>query len=149
MLRAQESVTVHRPAEDVFRFMTDLENDVTWRSEVRSASVIGDTQREDYGVGTSFRERLDYQGNTADAIVVVTAFEPGRHAAFKADDGDVHVRGFYDFQPKGVAETEVKVTAEVELTGNLAKYEGLIGEALGDIVGRDVRRLRTTVEQMH
>jgi uncharacterized protein YndB with AHSA1/START domain len=49
------SIVINRPIEEVFGFLTNLENDLKWRSEWVDAS---NTSRGSLGVGATFRSWL-------------------------------------------------------------------------------------------
>ncbi len=48
--RFQSPITIGRPPEDVWRFLTDVSNDTRWRTGITSARMISDPP---YGVGSN------------------------------------------------------------------------------------------------
>ena len=91
MPSAERSVTINRPAADVFAYIADGTNGTEWRS------AVVDVQHESGdGVGAVYRQRV--RGPLRRKIKAdyeVTTFDPGRKLEFKAIAGPVRPRGSY------------------------------------------------------
>ena len=113
MPEAQESMTIARPVDAVFAYLTDGEKCPQWRSGVLDIKRVSG----DGGVGTRYAQGVKGpMGRRIAADYEVTAFEPSRRLAFKAIAGPVRPTGEYTFQeaPEG---TEVRFSLEEPLSG--------------------------------
>lgn len=80
MIRITESLTVERPAADVWAVVTDIESHPRWRPALREFSqVSGGPLR----VGSSIREVIEWRGRELRLDDVVTALEPERRLAIR------------------------------------------------------------------
>ena len=78
------SIVIDRPAEDVFAFLSDLENDVKWRREWVEAR---NTSQGPIGVGATFLLVSEVLGRRSEVVYEVTEYEPNRMAAWKTVSG--------------------------------------------------------------
>lgn len=140
-MRVSQSIYIARPSEDVFAFVADHKNDHLWRAELISTNVEGDVGE---GVGTHVRQRVSYQGRTAETHLEVTEFEPGRRICFRAHGG-VRAHGCYDVKPDGPG-TYLTVSATVELKGGAAMLERFVRQAVEQAAAQDLQRLKGVLE---
>jgi uncharacterized membrane protein len=112
MPHAEHSVTINRPAADVFNYFADGENCTEWRSGViEIKKVSGD------GVGTQYKQSIRGPGGRAvPADYTITEFTPNSVIAFQTTSGPVRPRGRYDLQESGGV-TTVNFSLDAELTG--------------------------------
>src|SRR5687767_12435563 len=83
MARAEHTVLVRRPPDEVFEFLTDLSSVPEWQSgavEVRQAD-------EALGVGATYVQVLQFLGKRLEATIEVTEFDPGRRFSLKTRSG--------------------------------------------------------------
>jgi carbon monoxide dehydrogenase subunit G len=113
MPRAQRSVRIARPVEEVFAFFTDPANETRWRgSQVKEFTATGPV-----AVGTRIHQVVaGPMGRGIDADIEVTDLEPNASYAFRGVAGPVRPEGEYRFHPEG-AETEVTFTLDAPLSG--------------------------------
>jgi uncharacterized protein YndB with AHSA1/START domain len=112
MPHAEHSVTINRPAADVFKYLADGEKCTEWRSGViEIKKVSGD------GVGTQYKQSVRGPGGRAiPADYAITEFAPNSRIAFQTTAGPVRPHGQYALQEAGGA-TTVTFTLDAELTG--------------------------------
>lgn len=112
MPHAEHTVTINRPAVDVFNYLADGEKCTEWRSGVIEIKhVSGD------GVGAEYKQSVRGPGGRAiPADYTITEFAPNSLIAFQTIAGPVRPRGRYVLQESGGA-TTVTFTLDAELTG--------------------------------
>ena len=94
MPEESNTVTIARPAGDVFAFLADAENDKQWRG-----GVIEMTRSSGQGVGTTYRQIVAGPGGRRiDADVEITEFIPDQRIAFRTTQGPVRPTGSYELQ---------------------------------------------------
>lgn len=78
------SIVINRPAEEVFEYLANLENDLQWRSEWVETRKLSDGSP---GVGATFRLTGEMFGRQIPTVYEVTEYEPCRTAAWKTVSG--------------------------------------------------------------
>jgi uncharacterized membrane protein len=78
------SVDIDRPPEDVFSFVSDLQNDPRWRREWVDAER---TSQGPIGVGTTSSLFAKVLGRRTEAAYEVTEYDPGRAVAWRTVRG--------------------------------------------------------------
>src|ERR1700674_5080371 len=112
MPSAQHSVSINRPAADVFAFVADGTNAKQWRPGVLDVSHLAGE-----GTGAVYRQGVKGPGGRRIAAdYEVTAYEPGRRLAFRAIAGPVRPSGEYRFESAGET-TTVTFSLEATVTG--------------------------------
>ena len=78
------SLVINKPIEEVFGFLSNLENDIKWRSEwVETRNTSGGA----LGVGATFCLTGEFHGRRVPTNYEVIEYEPNRSAAWKAVSG--------------------------------------------------------------
>jgi uncharacterized protein YndB with AHSA1/START domain len=112
MPRAQRTIVIDRPADQVFAFFTDPRNDLKWRRHVKEIAANGPL-----GIGTTIHQVVPGPGGRGiPADIEVVAFEPSKRYAFRVTAGPVRPAGEFLFAPKGSG-TEVTLSLKAELSG--------------------------------
>jgi uncharacterized protein YndB with AHSA1/START domain len=143
MARAEHTVVVERPPEEVFAFLTDLEKLPEWQSgavEVRAP-------REGVGVGTTYVEVLKFLGKRMEATIEVTEFEPGRRFSLKTLSGPIPFAVRHTLEPaNGGGATRLRVELEGEPGGFFKLAEPLVMRKAQRQVEGDFAALKRMVE---
>ena len=96
MPEESNTITIARPAAEVFAFLADAENDKQWRS-----GVIEMTRTSGQGTGTTYRQIVAGPGGRRiDADVEITEFVPDQRITFRTTKGPVRPTGSYDLQSR-------------------------------------------------
>jgi carbon monoxide dehydrogenase subunit G len=141
--RAEHTVIVERPPDEVFEFLTDLSNVTEWQSgavEVRESDGA-------LGVGTTYVEVLQFLGKQIEATIEVTEFEPGRRFSVKARSGPIPFEVRHTLEPadRGSA-TRLHVELEGEPGGLLKLAEPLVMRNAKRQIEGDFAALKEMVE---
>ena len=108
MAKAEASVTIDRPVEDVFAFVSDPENDEQWASGV---SDVAKTSEGPPGVGTTYRGVIRFLGQRVEWTSEVTKYQPSEAVAFRVSGGPLQLDETVTFEPVGGG-TKVDVVYE-------------------------------------
>ena len=90
----QNTVTIQRPADEVFAFLADFENIPKWNY------AIEDTHKASAGpvrVGTRYRQTRSVPGRSIEGFEV-TVFEPARRLAIDGQIGPFHATISYEIE---------------------------------------------------
>lgn len=144
MPSARHTVTIPRPAAEVFAFVADGENARRWRPGVLDVSRVPGGPAAG-GVGTAYRQGVRGPGGRrVDADYRITAFEPGRRLAFQATAGPVRPSGEYVFEDAGGA-TRLTFSLGVEI-GGIKRL--LLGGAVQKTMESEVRAIENVAAAM-
>lgn len=123
-----KSVTINRPVEEVFAYMSNAENDRHWRVNVKSIERVGSGTSSE--VGTEYKQKVKgpFGGLTAD--LRYTEYVPNERVAFETIRGAVRPSATIEFASRSETETKVTFTMTWEPTGPIVLLRPLIGPIL-------------------
>jgi carbon monoxide dehydrogenase subunit G len=87
----ENTVTIHRPAEEVFAFLADFENVPRWNYAIEKTRKASPGP---VGVGTAYRQTRSIPSRSEEGFEV-TAFEPGKRLAVRGQIGPFRARISY------------------------------------------------------
>ena len=122
MARFEQSVTINRPIEEVFAFVSDLEKQALWRSGLEVAELTSDGP---FGVGATYREVERFLGRKIERTMEVTGFEPNVKCSFKSTSGSVAFSATILFEAHEGG-TRVSMAADAELGGFFRVAEPMV-----------------------
>jgi uncharacterized protein YndB with AHSA1/START domain len=143
MARAEHTVVIRRPPEEVFAFLTDLSRVPEWQSgavEVRGPDA-------DLGVGTTYVEVLKFLGKRIEATIQVTEYEPGRRFSIKTLSGPIPFQVQHTLTPSDGGGTTLSVTLEGEPGRFFRLAEPLVVRNAQRQVEGDFATLKRMVEE--
>lgn len=146
-MQFQENVTIQRPLEEVFAYMSNAENDAEWRTNVKEIKRV--TEATASGVGTVYRQVLRGPfGRDLDADLRYTDYQPNRRLAFDTISGAIRPSAVIEFSPASDRSTEVHFSMTWEPEGGMRLAAPLVGRVLGRTIHASyanlVRRLEGT-----
>ena len=139
MFQVQVCIVINRPLEEVFAFLSDLENNLKWRSGMIEAKK---TSTGPIGVGTTYRMINNFFGRQVEGEAVVTEYEPNRKYATMNKSG-LPIKTRRTFEP---VEGGTRVTFSVET--ELGKFFKPIEPLLASIGKRRVEADAITVKNL-
>jgi len=105
------SIVINQPIEEVFGFLTNLENDLKWRSEWVNAK---NTSGGPLSVGATFRLSSELLGRQIPTVYEVIGYEPNRIAAWKTVSGPLPLTFWRTFEHvEGGTRVTIRYEAEV------------------------------------
>ena len=107
------TITIKRPAEEIFGWLTNFSNHTQWQPNLVEA--VG-TSPGPVGVGTTYRYVAEVMGRKFPSTGEVTAYEPNRIWGQKGHGGPVPVEMIYQFEAAG-SNTKITVTMNAPMGG--------------------------------
>lgn len=142
-LKVEKTVTIDKPAEELYNYWHNFENLPTFMKHVKSVTVSEGGKRSHWVANAPLGQEVEW-----DAEVIKD--EPNRLIAWASIGGaDVDNSGFVRFSPApGDRGTEVKVVMEYEIAGGklTAALAKLFGEEPEQQVGDELRRFKQLME---
>ena len=142
MIRIQASVTINRPLEEVFRFMTDHQNALQWQAGLLEARVTNDV----VGVGKTWVDVVQVLGRRIEIASELTEFEPLRVVGFKSTSGPIPLEGRYAFEPDGEG-AKVTFTLQGEAGGFFKLAEPIVARSTQRQWETNLATLKDLLEQ--
>jgi uncharacterized protein YndB with AHSA1/START domain len=111
MAKLEAGITINRPIEEVFAFTSNPENEPLWRPELLELEQTSDGP---IGVGTTFREVMQFLGRRIESTGEITEYEPNKRNAVKSTSGPFPFEITGTFEPvEGGTEVTFEVEAEI------------------------------------
>lgn len=85
MVRAEESIVVERPIEEVFAYLTDLERVPEWQTNVLFLQLQSGSLRP----GAQLVELRKFLGRKIESVVEVTEYDPPHRYTIKTQSGPI------------------------------------------------------------
>lgn len=135
MISIERTITIHRPVEEVFAYLSDVEHGPSYISGQREAHM---TSTGPIGIGTTFATsgKLLRRG----AAFEITEYEPNQRLAWKAKSG-ARATTTWGFQPSGPS-TRVTFTRVADARGLSALAESLLQGFANSQVDQDLGTLK-------
>jgi len=112
MPSAERTVTINRPVDAVFRFVSDGRNARHWRAGVLDVDLVSGS-----GVGARYSQGVKGPGGRRIAAdYEITEYEPNKKIAFRATAGPIRPTGSFTFEGIGTG-TILTFRLDAELGG--------------------------------
>ena len=131
-MRTRHSVFINLPAEEIFAYMSDLENQLDWSGPT---IAVRKTSPGALQVGATVRCTIRLLGRWMDATFEIVEYEPGRSLTLKSLSGAIPCHFCYQFEPGADGGTSVSLEAVIQLSGGML---GLSDYALSNVVRRQI-----------
>jgi uncharacterized protein YndB with AHSA1/START domain len=123
MVDRSDSITINRPVEEVFAYVTDVTNDPAWHTDVLEARK---TTEGPIGMGTVWHTRFKPAMGISETDMEVVAFEPNRVQVMKGDVGPMHPTLTYQFEPADGG-TRFTRRVQIRVSGWMKIMQPMIG----------------------
>jgi len=142
MIRIEGSITIKRPTEEVFAYVSDLRHSREWQ---KGLSEVRKTTEGRLGVGTRFTFVRKFLGRRLEGSNEFIEYKPNALVAFRFAAGPIPGEAAYLFEsaPEGC-----KLTSRIAMrTGGLSKLaEPLIAAGLSRDVETNLGKLKNVLE---
>jgi uncharacterized protein YndB with AHSA1/START domain len=135
-------VTIRRPVEDVFGFLSDFENVPKWNYAIVETRKISEGP---VGVGTIYRQVRSVPGRSEESFEV-TAFDPPRYLELQGQLGPFPSRLSYALNAVP-EETRVTNSVELELRGPGRLLARVVVPRVRDAVAANLRKLKELLDR--
>ena len=143
MIRMERTVSIQRPVDAVFAFITDM-------SRVRSWLPVSDIRALSNGpmaVGSAFKQTAEFMGRRFDSIIQVTQYHPPHVFAFKMVEGPFPLTNTMSLSSSQEGTTQLTLVGEAE-PGSALKFLGpLVAPAVRRQLETQVTRLKQELER--
>jgi uncharacterized protein YndB with AHSA1/START domain len=138
MVNYSDSITIDRPAADVFFFVADVTRHPSWMGGSGAAAITDGPVQPGY--------RYRYAAGEGDLEIEVTDFQPGRSFSARTVSGPFRWAGTFEVQADGDGRSVVRSTGSVELTGVRRLLEPFMGGEVRKREHEELMRLKALAE---
>jgi uncharacterized protein YndB with AHSA1/START domain len=117
-----DSVTIDRPVEEVFAYVTDTSNDPAWHTDVLEARKTSDGP---IGMGTKWHSRFKPSMGISEGDMEIVAFEPNRMEVMRGEVGPMQPTLTYLFETAGGG-TRFTRRIQIKISGIMRVMEPLM-----------------------
>ena len=144
MIRIESSVQISRPRDQVFGFLTDLDNLPKWQTGVIQSKRLTDGPVR---AGFRFAETAKVGPWKLDTVCTVTDLKPAERFAFEArSSGPLDYEGSFDLQPMAGG-TRLSVNGSARLKGLWRLLQPLLAGDLHKETRRELETIRRLMEE--
>lgn len=141
-MKAEASVVISRPVEEVFAFSTDAEKIAMWAGPVTEAKQTSDGP---LGVGSTSTRVTQMLGRRIEHDYEVTEYEPNVRYSAKTTSGALPIEEHLSFEAVEGG-TKVTVAGDVDATGFFKLAEPIVNRIIKRQVEHDVKTLKDLLE---
>ena len=140
MKQAERSAEIPLPADEVFAFLSNLENLPRWQSGVLRAEL---TSPGPIGVGSKAVVERRFFGQRIAADLEVTVYEPPRRIVLKTETSGVSVQASVEIEPVEPRRCRVTFGMAMETSGFFMQaVEPMVAQAAEADIEASLTRLR-------
>jgi len=140
----RDSIHIDRPADEVFDFVAEAENNPRWRSYVVETTWLDAGPMR---VGRRGRQVSRVLGRPMAVIAEIVEWDPPRHVAWQAVQGFATIRTDCSVEPEGDG-CRLTIRAKGELNGRLLRFLGPLAVAVAKRqASSDMARLKAALER--
>ena len=140
MKRVERQAVIGAPPAEVFAYLSDLENLSEWQTGVTSARR---TSEGDMGVGGTAIVVRELMGQTIEAPLTITEYDPPRRLAIGSEVSGVKADGILDLAPtEDGAGTDLSFAMEIRGSMLTRFMEPMIASAAGGDIDASLDRLK-------
>jgi carbon monoxide dehydrogenase subunit G len=142
-MKVTSSVEIARPADEVFDFLAEVENNTRWLSGMRSSRWTSDPPR---GVGSTYEQEASFLGKRIVTSFEVTELEPGRSVTITSRASSFPLRVRRSVEALGAGRSRVDEVVEADPSGFYRRWSALLRQMVQRRIRRDYRRLKQLLE---
>ncbi len=140
----KQNVVINLPPEEIFAYVSDLENLPDWSSVVISARKIS---QESMHVGETVRCTIRFLGRWFDISLEIVESKPSRYLTIKSISGVAPCLIYYQLEPIEGGGTNVSSEQAIHLTGDfLGLAESVVKSAIRRQFKHDLVTLKDLLE---
>jgi uncharacterized membrane protein len=138
----ENEVIINRPIEEVFSFVSNIENYIQWQSGVIEAKL---TSEGPLGLGSTYKYSAKLLGRKIENNGKYTEYIPNKKITFKGTSGPFPGQGTYSFENVNGG-TKLSTLIEADIGGFFKIAEGLVVKQFKKQFDADFENLKTLLE---
>lgn len=142
MVHVEESVSIDRPIEEVFTYLTDIGRQPEWVS-IMQESVK--TSNGPTGMGTTYRQVVKFLGRRIETNNEVTSYDPPNVYEFRTTSGPTRGQMRFTLTAEGQG-TKILQSIDGETAGLFKLADPIVARTMKKQFAADLETLKTMLE---
>lgn len=142
MVTNEKIITINRPVEEVFAYVSDLTRGPEWQPGLVEVRRITEGPE---GVGTQYTGVRKFMGRKMESVIEFTTYEPNKKLVFKSISGDSPLVQSFLFEPTPEG-TKLIARLELQTPGLMSLAKPLIASSLKRDVDTNYSILKNLLE---
>lgn len=142
MIKNEKSIIIHRPIEEVFAFVGDLQNGPQWQNALLEVRC---TTEGALGIGTQFTSVRKFMGQKMEATIEFVAYEPNNKIAIRSTSGSTPFEQSFLFESTAEG-TRLTSILELQTGGLMGLADPLISASVKREMDADFGNLKDLLE---
>ena len=143
-INIKQRVFIHVSTEDIFRYVSDLDNLIDWSS---TTIAVRKLTPDEIGLGTVVRNTVHFLGRWQDITFEIVEYHPNNYLTVKSISGAAPGLFSYQFEPAEKGGTDVSIEVVLHLTLDRADLtEPVVVSAIRRQVEYDILTLKDVLE---
>lgn len=142
MAKVDTSAVINRPVEQVFAFVTNLENNKKWQAGLVETVLL---EEGPLRLGTRLKDVRQFLGQRIESIAEVTEYKPNREFGFRVASGPIPFHGQMSFEA-AEGSTRITFVGEGEPGGLFKLLEPIVVSAFQKRIEENYARLKSILE---
>jgi uncharacterized membrane protein len=143
MIKVRGSVEIARPIDEVFAYMTDLDELPRWLDGVKEVKALSPDPK---AIGSQVCHTNEFMGATFESIFEVLEWEDNECTIFKVISGPLRGQSTQRFEPVGPSSTRVTIEVDGDGTGPLKLGNFIAKRAAQRQVDRSLENVKELLE---
>ena len=143
MIQVKASVHIQRSPEEVFKYLSNFENNPQWQSGMVSAKF---TSPGPLRVGSTYSQEARFLGRPVFSDFEVVEHEPGRRVKITSTSGTFPITVTRMVEPDGDGGSRVSAVVEGDASGVYRLAEPILRRMVRRSVQGDYQRLKRVLE---
>ena len=143
-MKFENSVIINRPVNKVFEFITDLNNNPIWQTDILELAVTSEGR---FGLGSTYRCVNRFMGKRIETEGLITEYVPDRACSFQIKSGSINGESNFFFEALNGA-TKFTTTADLDLKF-FKLGEVIVKRKIYKQLKNDMLQLKSVLENGH
>lgn len=141
-IHVKQTIVINRPTEDVFAYISNLENLLDWSSFIISLRTILPGV---VGVGATTKNTIRFLGKRSEMTLEVVEWEPSHSLTIKSTSGVTPCLFYYQFEQLENGGTSIAQDAVISF---IEGFRGLTEQVVLNAIHRDLEHGLLTLKDM-
>jgi hypothetical protein len=142
MINVNVGTIIDRPAQQVFDFVSEPENDFQWQYATLETARLSESGN---GIGSFFRSISNLMGRRSMSTFEVTEYKPNKKYGFKSLSGPLHSRTSYSFETIKSC-TKINISMQANVIDFFQMDESLVEKHLRKQLKENLAMLKILLE---
>jgi uncharacterized membrane protein len=143
MIKVENSIVINRPVDEVFEFVSNIENNPLWQGATLEAKK---TSEGALRVGSTSATVTKFLGRRIEASGEITEYEPNQKLSSKITSGPIPAKSSASFERAAEGQTKFSIVFEADATGFFKLAEPLVRRAAQRQIDNDHATLKDILE---